>query len=47
MSRAAVLGLLLLVILVGGFIALVFLADSAAPPQRQVEQTVPDEKLPK
>lgn len=47
MSRAAVLGLLLLIILVGGFVALIFLANSAVPPTRQVEQTIPDERLPK
>lgn len=47
MSRSAVLGLLLLAILIGGTVALVMLANSAAPPQRQVEQTIPDERLPK
>ena len=47
MSRAGLLGLLLLVVVVGGFIGLIVLANSASPPQRQVEGTVPDEKLPK
>jgi hypothetical protein len=47
MSRSAVF-LLVLVILAGaGFAGLVMLANSSEPPQRQVEQTIPDDRLPK
>ncbi len=47
MSRASFLLTSLVVLLIAGFIALVVLAGSAEPPQRQVEQTIPDERLPK
>ncbi len=47
MSRASFLLTSLLVLLVAGFVGLIVLAGSAEPPQRQVEQTVPDERLPK
>ena len=47
MSRSAVLLIALVVIAVGVFAGLVYIANSSQPPQRQVEQTVPDERLPK
>ena len=47
MSRASFYLVSLLVLLVAGFVGLIMLADSTKPPQRQVEQTVPDERLPK
>lgn len=47
MSRSAVLLIALVVLLVGGFAGLVLMANSSQPPQRQVEQTIPDERLPK
>lgn len=47
MSRASFLLTSLLVLLVAGFVGLIVLAGSAEPPQRQVEQTIPDERLPK
>jgi hypothetical protein len=47
MSRSAMILVALAVILVGGFVGLVMMANSSQPPQRQVEQTIPDERLPK
>lgn len=47
MSRASFFLITLLALLVAGGVGLVMLADSTKPPQRQVEQTVPDERLPK
>ncbi|MFT3811005.1 MAG: hypothetical protein QM698_13885 [Micropepsaceae bacterium] len=47
MSRASFFLMSLLVLLVAGGVGLVMLADSTKPPQRQVEQQVPDERLPK
>lgn len=47
MSRASFYLMSLLVLLIAGSIGLVMLAGSAEPPQRQVEQTIPDERLPK
>ncbi|BCW87902.1 hypothetical protein sos41_10340 [Alphaproteobacteria bacterium SO-S41] len=47
MSRGAVFLIGLVVLLGAGFVGLVMLANSSEPPQRQVEQTIPDEKLPK
>ncbi len=47
MSRSAILLIALAVLVLGGFGGLVYLANSSQPPQRQVEQTIPDERLPK
>lgn len=47
MSRSAVLLIALVVVVVGAFAGLVYLANSSQPPQRQVEQAIPDERLPK
>ncbi len=47
MSRTAVLSLALIVALGAGFAGLVVLSDSSGPPQRTVEQTIPDDQLPK
>lgn len=47
MSRSAILLIALAVIVVGGLVGLVMMANSSEPPQRQVEQTIPDERLPK
>jgi len=47
MSRASFVLTALLVLIVAGFAGLLVLANSAEPPQRQVEQTIPDERLPK
>jgi hypothetical protein len=47
MSRGAVFSLLFLVVIGGGFVGLVMLANSSEPPQRQVEQTIPDDRIPK
>jgi hypothetical protein len=47
MSRASFILISLLVLVVAGIAGLIVLAGSAEPPQRQVEQTIPDERLPK
>jgi hypothetical protein len=47
MSRGAVFSLFFLVVIGGAFVGLVMLANSSEPPQRQVEQTIPDDRLPK
>lgn len=47
MSRSAVFLVFLAVLIGAGVVGLVILANSSEPPQRQVEQTIPDEKLPK
>lgn len=47
MSRASFYLTSFLVLLVAGFVGLMVLASSSEPPQRQVEQTIPDERLPK
>lgn len=47
MSRSAVFSVLLLGLVIAGFAGLVYLANSSEPRQRQVEQTIPDDKLPK
>lgn len=47
MSRSGLLLLIVVVALGAGMAGLVMLANSAQPPQRQVEQTIPDERLPK
>ena len=47
MSRTAILSLGLIVVIGAGFAGLVVLANSSEPPQRQVEQTIPDDRLPK
>lgn len=47
MSRTAILSVGLIVLIGAGFAGLVVLANSSEPPQRQVEQTIPDDKLPK
>lgn len=47
MSRSAILLIALAVLVLGGVGGLVYLANSSQPPQRQVEQAIPDERLPK
>jgi Flp pilus assembly protein CpaB len=47
MSRSAIFLIALVAIMVAGVVGLVMMANSAQPPQRQVEQTIPDERLPK
>ncbi len=47
MSRASFYLLSFLVLLTAGIVGLVMLAGSSEPPQRQVEGTIPDERLPK
>lgn len=47
MSRSAVFLVVFAVVLGAVFVGLIVLANSSEPPQRQVEQTIPDEKIPK